>query len=174
MTTKATSARRRGNRCPWALALTAAIALGGCSFTRQVTAGEALTANLSFLEVGRTDWREVLARLGPPPEIRTVPSSGRPMLRSFQYARSETACAAVNLQCYFCPIPVSPMLPFEWCDEQRTRGLLIEFDARGVVSAVSKSRTEVLWPPFEDTGDRVRRRETTLDAASDVAPDAAP
>ena len=112
----------------------------GCHFSRTVINANARDLDLSFIEIGKTHWQEVLNHLGPP----DVPIED---LRTFKYTSLERRQTEFHLG-YFL------YLPFSWHDGQAVEETLIELDEHGRVEHVVRSRRGTIRPPLESQGSR--------------------
>ena len=133
-------AHSRWRNAAAAAALALAVLTTGCTFSRIVTNAERRDLDLSFIELGKTHWQEVLERLGPP----DVPVRD---LRSFTYTSRDTRQSDFLCGFWF-------VLPFTWQDNENIEETLIEMDERGRVEHVVRSRRGVIRPPLEDAEDR--------------------
>ena len=131
-----------GKALPLAL-LAAVMALAsGCSFNRTIINANVMEADTSFVEVGKTTWREVLDRLGPP-SVRAEDDTFRYTLskRYLRYVCHEIKTAEFVLTYYL-------SLPFSWSDSWPLYELFIEFDERGVVASAWESHGDTAWRPL--------------------------
>ncbi len=96
--------------------------------------------DLSFIEIGKTHWQEVLNHLGPP----NVPIRD---LRTFKYTSMDVRQTEFHVG-YFL------VLPFIWHDGQAVEETLIELDEHGRVEHVVRSRRGTIRPPLESQESR--------------------
>ena len=151
-------------------ALLALLAGPGCVHSKQVTNPHVRDLEARHVVVGRTTVAEVLERFGPPP-----PQDPMEMLQParahtlghesvvYRYVTRERRCVSFLLTGFSDTVPIMPMLPFAWCDDQATHALVVEFDPRGIVERVSRGRTEARWRPWQGTADRAVHVETTAE-----------
>lgn len=130
----------RRSLAPFVAALLSSTFLSGCVFQRSVINAGNRNLDLSFIEVGKTTFEEVLENLGPP----DIPIKN---LRTFQYRSGERRTSMFRIM-YFV------FLPWAWYDEQVTEKVLIELDEKGVVSNVARSTLGTIRPPLEGEDDR--------------------
>ena len=117
-----------------------AMVASGCTFSRAVINAKTRDLDLSFIELGKTDWQEVLERLGPPDvPIRNI--------RTFMYTSAVRRETAFDLG-YFL------IAPFSWQDTQAVEETLIEIDEFGRVEHVVRSRRGTIRPPLESQESR--------------------
>lgn len=131
-------------------AVVGSCALSGCAWERTVVNSRAKDLDTSFIELGKTNFREVLREMGPP----DVPIKD---IRTFHYRRADSRTSIFRIA-YFV------FLPFIWADDQRVVDTLIEMDERGVVTDVVRSTRDSVRPPFE-TG--ANRRPETVTAGKE-------
>lgn len=122
------------------LAIALSFSASGCFFSRTVINDGARNLDTSFIEVGKTHFREVLRKLGAP----DIPIKDT---RSFKYSATDVRTTGFIAR-YFL------WLPFGWEESVEVDELLIECDLNGRVTYVTRSRRDVVRPPFEDTADR--------------------
>ena len=112
----------------------------GCVFRRASINRQRENIDVSFIDVGRTSYREVLEKRGPP----DVPIKD---LRNFHYTSTDRRMTGFFIRFFL-------FMPFIWYDEQRIHQVLVELDNDGTVIGVSKSVRDVVRPPFEGGTDR--------------------
>jgi len=142
----------------------------GCVFSKQVTNAHVLELDSSRIVVGETTALDVLNSWGPPAPTDPLgllqpasPGHFVPGSRVYRYVSKEKRCASFLALAPIdgAPVPVMPILPFLWCDDQPAYVLVLEFDEGGVVKRVSKGTTQTVWRPWSSGSDREVRIETT-------------
>ena len=123
------------SRIRLAAALTLVALTCSCTFNRTVMNEKVRHLDPSFIELGKTTWREVVRELGPPdPNIR--------VLRQLMYTSTDRRTSSLRLGSIV-------ILPFRWYEEARVERLMIELDEKGVVVGVYRSERDATRPPFD-------------------------
>jgi len=112
----------------------------GCVFQRSVVNRGEQDLDVSFIRIGKTEYKEVLEKLGPP----DIPLKD---LRNFHYTSVDRRQSGFVIR-------LGLFLPFIWYDERRIHQVLVELDDNGTVIGVCKSVRHVVRPPLESEEDR--------------------
>ena len=124
------------------------LALPGCSFRRVVGNEWIQRADKSAIRVGESNWLDVMRALSlPPPDVPEeigIRLAGRDLIH---YTTWDSRCFTIGSEMLLL------ITPFRWCSRRETYELAVEFDQRGVVSAVHETTRGNYWPPFQDEGD---------------------
>ena len=121
-------------------ALVLSMLASGCTWSRVETNPGIRSLDTSFIVVGKTDWREVLRKLGPP----DVPLKN---LKAFHYKARDRRLTGLLIGYWI-------FLPFQWGDTQRVTEILIECEDDGRVSSVVRSTRDTIRPPLQGQGSR--------------------
>jgi hypothetical protein len=143
----------------------------GCIYSKHITNAHVRDLDSGRVVVGETTLLDVLHSWGPPPPLTalefvtrgTDPKLFQPSNRYFRYVSHEMKCSSFLAvgPVPMAPIPVAPMFPFRWCDDQAAYALVLEFDDAGVVKRVTKGTTQVVWRPWSSGDDREISVQTT-------------
>ncbi len=142
----------------------------GCIYSKRITNAHVRDLDTGRIVVGETTVLDVLDSWGPPAPTEPMgllrPTDARtfvPSARIYRYVSREMRCASFLAAAPIigAPVPVAPLLPFVWCDDQPAYVLVLEFDGQGVVKRVSKGTTQVVWRPWNGGGDRAVEIQTT-------------
>jgi hypothetical protein len=133
----------RTRRAPLAGCAFAALLSAGCTFHTTVWNPQNRDLDLSWIEVGKTSWMDVLHRFGPPMSATNTQELFRPEINqnSLRYSVWVDKNAELSLR-YFVG------LPFEWGDARSVQDILIEFDDAGLVKEVWSGTAETSWRPL--------------------------
>ncbi len=154
----------------WLAGLLLALACSGCIYSKTVTNAHVRDLDSSRIVVGETTLLDVITTWGPPAPSDTLallqpadPKEFQLSSGTLRYVSREMRCtsflAAAPIE--GAPVPVAPLIPFRWCDDQPSYVLVIEFDDAGVVERVSKGTTQVVWRPWSSGDERKVRVQTT-------------
>jgi hypothetical protein len=122
--------------------------LMGCSFNKQLVNDQFRDLDVSFIKVGKTNFYDVIDRLGPPSPV-TDPNDNINLVsdRHLRYVCTEMRTTKFLFG-------VGLILPFEWSDSQTIDEIFIELDQNHVVSAVYRTTRDTIRPPFESESGR--------------------
>lgn len=124
------------------------LAAPGCAFRRVVSNEWLLEADTGAIAVGESDRLDVMRALSlPPPDVPEeigIRTAGRDLM---SYGIWDSRCFTIGSEVLLL------VTPFRWCSRRHIYELAVEFDRRGVVSAVHETTRGNYWPPFQAEAD---------------------
>jgi len=124
------------------LVLLPSVGLAACTFSRTQSNAAFRTLDPTPIVVGESTMRDVLRAFGPPSGATTERIAGLESTVSFRYACADERAFTVLL-------PYIVVAPFKWGDKQDGTTLIVEFDERGVVLDMYRTRRRSVWRPFQ-------------------------